>query len=63
MDPQQIRDEMKATRERIDRKLDLLQTESARRKGRAKLIAFAGGALASMMFFVWARRRARPSSR
>jgi hypothetical protein len=59
MDPQQIRDQMKATREEIDRKLDKLQGRLARRKSRGRMMALAGGALASMVFFVWARRRAR----
>lgn len=58
MDPEQIRAEMKATRERIDRELNRLQTRTIDRQGRTKLFAFAGGALLSMLF-VWARRRAK----
>jgi hypothetical protein len=59
MDPQQIRDQMKVTRQEIDRKLDKLQGRLARRKSRGRMMALAGGALASMVFFVWARRRTR----
>jgi len=56
MDPEQVRAEMKATRERIDLKLDLLQARVAASGGQMKRAAFGGGALLSMLL-LWAKRR------
>jgi hypothetical protein len=56
MDPQQSRAQVKATRDRIDRKLDLIQARVKHSRGRANRIAFVSGAILSALFF-WARRR------
>lgn len=56
MDPEQVRAEMRATRERIDRNLDLLQARVADSRGQATRAALGGGALVSFLYF-WARLR------
>ena len=63
MDPEQVRAEMRATRERIDRKLDLLQARVADSRGQATKAALAGGALLSFLY-TWAKlRQARQRSK
>lgn len=66
MDPKQVRaemtamklDKMRATRERIDLKLDLIQARAAASKGPAGRIAFGAAALGSVLGFL-AKRRGR----
>jgi hypothetical protein len=60
---------MRATRERIDRKLDLLQSRVAESRGQARRVALGGSALISTLY-IWSklrqafqRRRAARASR
>lgn len=62
MDPEQVRAEMRATRERIDRKLDLLQARVADSRGQATRAALGGGALVSFLY-TWAKLRQRRQRR
>lgn len=56
MDPEQVRAEMRATRDRIDRKLDLLQARVADSRGQATRAALGAGGLVSFLY-VWAKLR------
>ena len=56
MDPEQVRAEMKATRDRIDRKLDLLQVRISESGGQVARVALGAGALLSSLY-VWAKVR------
>ncbi len=58
MDPEQVRSEMRATRRRIDEKLDLLQTRMQEQRGAMTRTAVGGGALLSV-FYMWSKMRAR----
>ena len=62
MDPEQVRAEMKATRRRIDEKLDLLQARMAAQKGLVTRAALGGGALVSGLY-MWSRLRAKLRAR
>jgi hypothetical protein len=54
---------MRATRDRIDRKLDLLQARVADSRGQATRAALGGGAFLSFLY-MWARlRKARQRRR
>jgi hypothetical protein len=58
MDPEQVRSEMRATRRRIDEKLDLLQARMQEQRGAVTRTALGGGALLSL-FYMWSKLRAR----
>ena len=58
MDTEQVRAEMRATRDRIDRKLDLLQSRVSQQRGQAARVAVGGGALISTLD-MWAKLRQR----
>lgn len=58
MDPERLRSEMKARRERIDFELDLLEARMAASSRRAKRTAVAGSALAAISaIYNWMKRR------
>lgn len=50
MVPKQVHAEMKATREIVDHRLDMLQARIARSKGRFGRVALAGSVLVSALF-------------